>query len=545
MLFTATTFLISSSHSLISVICMLILHLIVSVIYLFRNWKTKVLLSLKTLLIGLLAIVIPVLAIFYKRNTYSQYQTTEDSVIGQFTVVDNTKPWVYIIASWSSQYFLYTDKWYILWEQLFVAWTPKNLQLLLDYNYNYQLSTYQWTGTFDFDKRMLMKWIQWSFFSPSVVSLWTKSLWYIWSLKLYIKQQVSFHRQNINAQSLVLWMVIWDKSKMSKSNYQMFIDSWLVHLIAVSGGNIVILVSFLSIVLFRVPYYLRNCLLIVSIIVYTILCWWDSSIFRSAIMAIIVMLALFVWREIWIFRLLAYTRVLMLVINPYYLLYDLWFLLSFSAIVWIVLFSKITSFIANRQTVVVKESVWSHSIATIFDDMSNKGNIDSVDTLKIALNKQKSKEDILKLDKVDKLWTLKTILSKALVLTMKYIWPTLWATLWVLPIVLYFIWSMNLFWVVANFVILPFVPIIMIGWLVIILLWSLFWLFWSWYFVDNIIVTWSQIIEKISDLIFMIWQFFAEHWLYIFVHTYSFKIIILIVWLRFFYVEIQTEHQSI
>lgn len=56
---------------------------------------------------------------------------------------------------------------------------------------------------------------------------------------------------------LIAGMLIGDKSQIPKSDYQDFIDSGMVHIIAVSGGNIVMLVIFLTRILFWIPLYPR------------------------------------------------------------------------------------------------------------------------------------------------------------------------------------------------------------------------------------------------------------------------------------------------
>ncbi|MBU0627382.1 ComEC/Rec2 family competence protein [Patescibacteria group bacterium] len=44
---------------------------------------------------------------------------------------------------------------------------------------------------------------------------------------------------------MVLGMLIGDRSEIPPDDYQTFVDSGLVHLIAVSGGNIIMIVVFL------------------------------------------------------------------------------------------------------------------------------------------------------------------------------------------------------------------------------------------------------------------------------------------------------------
>jgi len=136
-------------------------------------------------------------------------------------------------------------------------------------------------------------------------------------------------------------MLIGDKSEIPKSDYQSFIDSGLVHLIAVSGGNVIMIVVFLSFILLRLPFYVRNFVILVSVIIYGFLCGMDSSVLRAVIMGGLGMVALFRGRQLDIRRALSFAFLGMLIVNPYYLAYDVGFLFSFSAIIGLIYFSKI------------------------------------------------------------------------------------------------------------------------------------------------------------------------------------------------------------
>lgn len=135
-------------------------------------------------------------------------------------------------------------------------------------------------------------------------------------------------------------MLIGEKSQLKSEEYQNFVASGIVHIIAVSGGNLVMIVVFLGAVLFWVPFYLRNGLIILGVIVFALLCGGDSSVVRALIMAVLSLFALFRGREIQIWRLLKYAFVAMLCYNPFFLIYDLGFLLSFGAVIGIVIVSE-------------------------------------------------------------------------------------------------------------------------------------------------------------------------------------------------------------
>jgi competence protein ComEC len=79
-------------------------------------------------------------------------------------------------------------------------------------------------------------------------------------------------------------MLIGDKSQIPESEYQSFINSGLVHLVAVSGGNILMIVVFLQCILLFIPFYPRLGLILLTIIGYGLMCGLDSSVFRAMLM---------------------------------------------------------------------------------------------------------------------------------------------------------------------------------------------------------------------------------------------------------------------
>ncbi len=171
------------------------------------------------------------------------------------------------------------------------------------------------------------------------------------------------------------------------------------------------IVVFLGAILFWMPFYIRNAFIILGVIFFAILAGNDSSVIRALIMSVLSLLALFWGREVQIWRLLKYAFVLMLCYNPYFLVYDLGFLLSFWALIGIVILSEILSWENNE-----KEN-------------------------------QKEKKSEFR------------FLSSFL----KNYWiPTLWASIGTLPVLLFFIGTTNLSWIVINLIIVPLVPLITI-----------------------------------------------------------------------------------
>jgi competence protein ComEC len=211
-----------------------------------------------------------------------------------------------------------------------------------------------------------------------------------------------------------LWLLIWDKSFLSRWLYEQFIHSGLVHIIVVSGWNIMFLVIFLSIVLFFIPFYPRLIVIMFWVLFYAVLVGWDSSVIRATIMWLLSLLALFLWKLADVKRLLAIACMLMLIYNPYFFWYDLWFTLSFLAILWILVFNR---FIQEKT-----DSKLKNSLIYFYNN---------------------------------------------------YVLPTLGATLFVSPAILIFTWKVNLFAFFASVFVVPLVPLLMLDSLAVLFVSSL------------------------------------------------------------------------
>ena len=237
------------------------------------------------------------------------------------------------------------------------------------------------------------------------------------------KMVVSAYGENKQA-GLILWMLVWDRSQIPPDDYQWFVKSWLVHIIAVSWWNIIMIVVFLWAILFFLPFYVRNAVILLTIILYSMICWLDSSVFRATVMWWLGMLALFWWKEINIWRAMSTAFIVMLIINPYFLAYDVGFLLSFSAIIGIIYFWKL---IENCASYFKKQ--WA--------DNENQTTITS-----------KKKKNLFKT------WFQKFL--------KEFVTPTVGATIGVLPVMLFFMGTTNLTWIIANFLVVPIVAVVMI-----------------------------------------------------------------------------------
>jgi predicted membrane metal-binding protein len=122
----------------------------------------------------------------------------------------------------------------------------------------------------------------------------------------------------------------------------------------------------------------------------------------------------------------------MLLYNPYYLVYDLGFILSFLAIIWILTFN------------IFQIKTW------------NDQYIPAIIAYKTTFKEWKKSLSWVK-DKVKYVSTLFIIKFRN-----DYFLPTMWASIFTAPAILFFTKQVNLLAFIASLIVIPFVPLIML-----------------------------------------------------------------------------------
>jgi competence protein ComEC len=113
---------------------------------------------------------------------------------------------------------------------------------------------------------------------------------------------------------------------------QAFRTSGLVHIIVLSGYNIMLIVSFVLYVLsFFLGMRARMVVGLLAIVAFAVMVGLGATVLRASIMAAIFLLVSVTSRRYLVLRSLFLAGALMLLVNPYLLLYDIGFQLSFMA----------------------------------------------------------------------------------------------------------------------------------------------------------------------------------------------------------------------
>ena len=506
LIFTVFENILIAGISLLLVILSLMIYQVIS--------KKKIL-GKKTILLILLSFVLAGVTFGVKEWRY--YGTIED---GKMETLKNGKTFIatWIVDDVSSQgkyvfvykwdeYLLYSKKEYSIGDQVWIVGniTPPTPSKIEGESYRkitswtFAIPLFSWS--FDFEKWMKMKWWKGTIYetnsiilrdeldtNPSVSHTFGTSpyqgrnIGMIKKMKKWIQEKVVQAYGKGKIAGLILGMLIGDRSQIPESEYQYFINSWLVHLVAVSGWNILMIVVFLQFILFFIPFYVRLGLILFTIIGYGLICGLDSSVFRAVLMWGMSMAALFRGREVNIWRILSISCVVMLIINPYFLAYDVGFLMSYSAIIGLI-------YMGTKGE----------------KDEKVQGEVINPPVLRTTPPLQKD-DKWMRNEKERKVWPIQKILQYVY---KSYISPSIWASIGIFPIIIFFMGKINILGIIWNLFVLPIVPFVMIYGFISIRLYSLFgwwWLLW----IEKILVNY---IYKISELLSQYGLYFSVTWL--------------------------------
>ncbi len=419
----------------------------------------------------------------WKEYNYYSNNTSSNTIVWTGIISDISNAWKYVFKYHKKEYLLYSKKEYAIWDeirlvgkvQINMSWcmvlhTCRTVSFTL-------LDNPLFSWWFDYPKWLKMKGREGTIYEDNSILMnnewWIMNndgMWFIKKVKQGIQEMTVAAYGKNRISWLILGMLIGDRSQIPADDYQNFINSWLVHLVAVSGGNILMIVVFLQCILIFIPFYPRLGLIFLAVIWYGLICWLDSSVFRAVLMGGMNMVALFRGREINIWRLLSISGIIMLVVNPYFLVYDVGFLLSYSALIGIIYFQ-------NNDKWEMIDDKWK----------SNK-------------------------------------IQKALKYVYKnYISPSIWASIGIFPVIIFFMGKINIIWMVWNLLVLPLVPLVMIYWFISI--WVYSWLRWWWLIgIEKLLI---QYIYKVSELL-------SQYGIYLLVSWIRVKVLILIISVWFF-----------
>lgn len=131
------------------------------------------------------------------------------------------------------------------------------------------------------------------------------------------------------------WILLWDTSLMNHDTYQLFLDSWLVHLVSASWWNILILIQITTALFFFLPIRYRKYLFAWSVAFYFMLVWENISFARAVISFGIITFCIPKWCFHDRKRIFIAVIYILLYINPLYVISSRWLILSASWVRWL------------------------------------------------------------------------------------------------------------------------------------------------------------------------------------------------------------------
>ncbi|UCH65095.1 MAG: DNA internalization-related competence protein ComEC/Rec2 [Ignavibacterium sp.] len=152
----------------------------------------------------------------------------------------------------------------------------------------------------------------------------------IFQSRKYIDEQIRKLHSTETA-SLLRGLLLADRKEIDKETKTQFINSGVVHVLAVSGLHVGFIALIIILLFGRFNIYFRSLLTIIGLIAFMLLTGVPPSVFRATVMAVVIIVAFLTNRTTNIFNSLAIAALIILTVNPYEI-YSPGFQLSFSAV---------------------------------------------------------------------------------------------------------------------------------------------------------------------------------------------------------------------
>lgn len=156
-----------------------------------------------------------------------------------------------------------------------------------------------------------------------------------------------------NHNALLSGFLLGETKEIPQRVYNMFRDTGTVHLLAVSGSNVWLVVGVIlgALSLFRVPRFFATILTLICIIIFSNLTRNNPPVVRAGIMAGVLLVGILFYKDVNLVNVVSFAALVILSVSPSYL-FDVGFQLSFASVFAILLLypqlSKLVSKYVNR-----------------------------------------------------------------------------------------------------------------------------------------------------------------------------------------------------
>ncbi len=159
--------------------------------------------------------------------------------------------------------------------------------------------------------------------------------------------------------ALLAGFLLGETRDISKKVYNMFRDTGTVHLLAVSGSNVWLVVGVIlaALGLFRVPKIPATLLSLICILIFANLVRNDPPVVRAGIMAAVVLLGSLLYRDMDLINVVSFAGLMILFVSPLFL-FDVGFQLSFASVFGILLVYPKLKALFPRSPVGSRKKLW-------------------------------------------------------------------------------------------------------------------------------------------------------------------------------------------
>ena len=168
----------------------------------------------------------------------------------------------------------------------------------------------------------------------------------LFQLRKNINEQITL-MHNKETAALLRGLLLADRKEIDQETKTLFINSGVVHVLAVSGLHVGFIALIFIILFGRFNIYFRSVLTIIGLLGFMFITGIPPSVFRATVMALVIILAFLTNRSTNIFNSLAIAALIILILNPNEI-YSPGFQLSFSAVLAIGIIYPFTSGFINK-----------------------------------------------------------------------------------------------------------------------------------------------------------------------------------------------------
>lgn len=173
----------------------------------------------------------------------------------------------------------------------------------------------------------------------------------LFDLKYWLMKNISENIPEPEA-SLAGGITLGTKQSLGDELLQKFRETGVAHIVVLSGYNIAVVAGIISRLVIFMPFTLRLAMSALGIVLFSMMVGGGATVVRATIMALIIILARVLGRDVEALRALVLAGALMIFQNPMILLSDISFQLSFSATLALVtlvpVIEKYAVFISNK-----------------------------------------------------------------------------------------------------------------------------------------------------------------------------------------------------